>query len=208
MIADTTAALAIDPVNIKALVRRGFAYEAMERYPAALADMETVGRVAPRTREAVQAAGRLRGLVKAWDKIQAQEEEERDSEARPPSLDSWEISATDAHSQHAGGAHGNIGQPPDETMQFNGLHADMASVAHYDYSAVVYLTSSAAATIGSDGFCGGNFVFCDGDADRTVVPREGRLVGFSSGIENGAQRRVSTTFCVTASFVHTRTHTR
>ena len=173
-------------MNIKALMRRGFAYEAMERYPAALADMETVGRLAPHTREAVRAAGRLRGLVKAWDTIQAQEEKERDSEARPPSLDSWETSASDTPDQYA---YGSMGQPHDEAMQFNGLHADMASVAHYDYSAVVYLTSSAAATIGhAGGFNGGNFVFCDGDADRSVVPREGRLIGFSSGLENGAQR--------------------
>ena len=131
MIADTTAALAIDPANVKALLRRGFAYEAMERYPAALADMETVGRLAPRTREAIRAAGRLRGLVKAWDKIKAQEEKERDSEARPPSLDSWETSSSDTSGQHVG-LYKSTGQPRHETMQFNGLHADMASVAHYD----------------------------------------------------------------------------
>jgi hypothetical protein len=71
----------------------------------------------------------------------------------------------------------------------------MASVVHYDYSAVLYLTSSSAAATSADddgknkksrrgrasGFDGGTFVFCDGDADRTIVPREGRLVGFSSG---------------------------
>lgn len=185
VISDATAALTIAPANIKALMRRGFAFEAMERYPDALADMETVGRLAPRTREAVRAAGRLRGLVKAWDKIQAQEEEERDTMARPPSLDSWETSA----SQSPGASHGHEGQLQDGSMQFNGIHADMASVVHYDYSAVVYLTSSATAiaatTDSKGGFSGGSFVFCDGDADRTVVAREGRLVGFSSGLENG-----------------------
>ena len=203
VIADTTAALDIDPVNLKALMRRGFAYEAIERYPAALADMETVGRLAPRTSEAIRAAGRLRGLVKAWDKITAQEEAESGGPiARPPSLDSWEVSADDAGQSE--GAAGGREQEEDVAaataaaaglLQFNGPHADMASVVHYDYSAVLYLTSSSAAATSADddgkneksrrgrpsGFDGGTFVFCDGDADRTIVPREGRLVGFSSG---------------------------
>ena len=63
--------------------------------------------------------------------------------------------------------------------QFNNPHCDMASVVHYDYSCVLYITTG-----GDCDFGGGELVFCDDDAERKVFPRRGRLVGFSSGIEN------------------------
>ena len=173
VVVDTTAALELEPGNVKALMRRGFAYEAIERYAPALADMEAVGRLAPRAVEAIRAAGRLRGLVKKLEEIQAEEEAQAGGVAHPPSLDSWEAVGESSGSAEA--VRGGGGKAEGSTEQFSGPHADMASVLHYDYSAVLYLTSG-----GGAGFEGGELVFCDGDADRKVVPRAGRLVGFSS----------------------------
>ena len=153
VISDSSAALEIEPTNVKALMRRGFAYEAIERYAPALSDMETVGRLAPRATDAIRAAGRLRGLVKAWVKILAEEEVESGGPvAKPPSLDSWEsVNETDRIAQQTAAREKRpeTGGAVDE--QFTGPHSDMASVLHYDYSAVLYLTSSA------DGIQNGEF---------------------------------------------------
>lgn len=58
-------------------------------------------------------------------------------------------------------------------------HADRATVAAYHYSAVLYLSER------GDDFQDGELVFMDSDGhDRCLEPRAGRLVGFSSGLEN------------------------
>ena len=80
-----------------------------------------------------------------WPLRQAQEEAQRDSEARPPSLDSWETTASDESGRPLGREGRRLQPGGGESEQFNGLHCDMASVVHYDYSAVLYLTSSRAA---------------------------------------------------------------
>jgi len=59
-----------------------------------------------------------------------------------------------------------------------GAHVDKANIASYDYSALVYLSS-----VGQD-FGGGELAFNDADVDRVLQPRVGRLVMFSSGLEN------------------------
>ena len=67
-------------------------------------------------------------------------------------------------------------------------HVDKCSILSYDLSAVLYLNTS-----GSGGFDGGAFAFLDPDgADRLVWPRAGRLLAFTSGVENVHQvRRVA-----------------
>lgn len=57
-------------------------------------------------------------------------------------------------------------------------HADKANIASYDWSALLYFSS-----VGAD-FDGGELLFLDEDADRLVRPLAGRLVAFSSGLEN------------------------
>jgi hypothetical protein len=90
-------------------------------------------------------------------------------------------------------------------------HVDKANIASYDYSALLYLNTHNERETGRDGdregyrentreggrrsedgvldtlgttFGGGEFAFVDGDADRVVQPRAGRLVAFTSGLEN------------------------
>ena len=54
-------------------------------------------------------------------------------------------------------------------------HVDKCSILSYDISAVLYLT----------GCGGGSFAFLDSDGvDRHVEPRAGRLLAFTSGVEN------------------------
>jgi tetratricopeptide (TPR) repeat protein len=71
-------------------------------------------------------------------------------------------------------------------QQFNGPHCDMASVVHYEYSAVLYLTGADSSGGDTRRWRGGELVFCDvaDGVERLVVPRAGRLVGFTSGLEN------------------------
>merc|ERR1719282_1161344 len=57
-------------------------------------------------------------------------------------------------------------------------HVDKANIASYDWSALLYFNSA-----GED-FDGGELVFHDADIDRVVQPLAGRLVVFSSGLEN------------------------
>jgi len=57
-------------------------------------------------------------------------------------------------------------------------HVDKANIASYDWSALLYLNS-----VGED-FVGGELAFHDTDEDRIVRPLAGRLVAFSSGLEN------------------------
>eukprot|EP00928_Gymnodinium_smaydae_P066117 TRINITY_DN49175_c0_g1_i1.p1 TRINITY_DN49175_c0_g1~~TRINITY_DN49175_c0_g1_i1.p1 ORF type:complete len:322 (+),score=17.14 TRINITY_DN49175_c0_g1_i1:227-1192(+) len=54
-------------------------------------------------------------------------------------------------------------------------HVDKANIGHYDYSAVLYLS-----TQGVD-FMGGQFAFNDPGRDEIVEPRVGRCVLFTSG---------------------------
>eukprot|EP00927_Polykrikos_kofoidii_P073037 TRINITY_DN69109_c0_g1_i1.p1 TRINITY_DN69109_c0_g1~~TRINITY_DN69109_c0_g1_i1.p1 ORF type:complete len:460 (-),score=78.78 TRINITY_DN69109_c0_g1_i1:99-1478(-) len=57
-------------------------------------------------------------------------------------------------------------------------HIDKANIASYDYSALLYLNS-----VGRD-YGGGELAFHDEDMDRVVEPKGGRLVAFTSGLEN------------------------
>lgn len=57
-------------------------------------------------------------------------------------------------------------------------HVDKANIASYDWSCLLYFSS-----VGRD-HGGGELVFHDPDADRMVHPLAGRLVAFSSGLEN------------------------
>mmetsp|Transcript_70359 Transcript_70359/g.128906 ORF Transcript_70359/g.128906 Transcript_70359/m.128906 type:complete len:429 (+) Transcript_70359:93-1379(+) len=57
-------------------------------------------------------------------------------------------------------------------------HVDKANIASYDYSALLYFTST-----GTE-FGGGELVFHDEDADRLIQPLAGRLIFFTSGLEN------------------------
>lgn len=74
--------------------------------------------------------------------------------------------------------------PIDDAMQLDpshnssNPHVDKANIASYDWSALLYFTS-----VGQE-FEGGELVFNDLDQDRSVRPLAGRLVAFSSGLEN------------------------
>eukprot|EP00404_Azadinium_spinosum_P039554 CAMPEP_0180661108 /NCGR_PEP_ID=MMETSP1037_2-20121125/58642_1 /TAXON_ID=632150 /ORGANISM="Azadinium spinosum, Strain 3D9" /LENGTH=186 /DNA_ID=CAMNT_0022688601 /DNA_START=10 /DNA_END=567 /DNA_ORIENTATION=+ len=57
-------------------------------------------------------------------------------------------------------------------------HVDKANIASYDWSCLLYFNS-----VGGD-FGGGELVFTDEGTDRLVRPLGGRLVAFSSGLEN------------------------
>jgi len=57
-------------------------------------------------------------------------------------------------------------------------HVDKANIASYDYSALLYLNDV------DEAFGGGEFSFNDIDKDRVVRPVGGRLLAFSSGLEN------------------------
>ena len=82
-------------------------------------------------------------------------------------------------------------------------HVDKANIASYDYSALLYLTTWGAPAESAAGgdlesrerggdFEGGELAFADVDADRVVRPLAGRLVAFTSGLENlHAVRRVT-----------------
>jgi predicted 2-oxoglutarate/Fe(II)-dependent dioxygenase YbiX len=66
-------------------------------------------------------------------------------------------------------------------------HVDKANIASYDYSALLYLTTG-----GGVDFLGGDFAFIDPGVDRIVEPVAGRLLTFTSGLENLHQvRRVT-----------------
>ena len=62
-------------------------------------------------------------------------------------------------------------------------HVDKANIASYDYSALLYLNSQ-----GED-FDGGDFAFLDLDDDVIIAPMKGRLLTFTSGLENLHQVR-------------------
>ena len=62
-------------------------------------------------------------------------------------------------------------------------HVDKANIASYDYSALLYLNAQ------GDAFEGGDFAFVDEEDDKTVAPRAGRLLTFTSGLENLHQVR-------------------
>mmetsp|Transcript_40648 Transcript_40648/g.128791 ORF Transcript_40648/g.128791 Transcript_40648/m.128791 type:complete len:414 (-) Transcript_40648:105-1346(-) len=66
----------------------------------------------------------------------------------------------------------------DERHDSFNAHVDKANIASYDWSALLYLNS-----VGEE-FGGGELLFHDSDADRSVRPIGGRVVAFSSGLEN------------------------
>jgi hypothetical protein len=74
-----------------------------------------------------------------------------------------------------------ISNPPEDVWELNrshmywNSHVDKANIASYDWSALLYLRAPTE---------GGSFAFVDADADRLVEPRPGRLLSFSSGLEN------------------------
>ena len=61
---DTTAVLEVEPHNIKALLRRGLALEAMERFRSALQDIRAVLAIDPRVEIANKAQHRIGGAVR------------------------------------------------------------------------------------------------------------------------------------------------
>jgi hypothetical protein len=73
--------------------------------------------------------------------------------------------------------------PNEGTNVYEFSHVDKANRLQYDFSAVLYLSTS-----GVD-FTGGSFAFNDEGEDRLVPPVAGRLVTFSSGAENVHQAR-------------------
>lgn len=75
----------------------------------------------------------------------------------PPIVDEWQV---------------------EESHDSSNPHVDKANIASYDWSCLLYFNS-----VGKD-FGGGELAFNDLDADRIVRPLGGRLVAFSSGLEN------------------------
>lgn len=74
-----------------------------------------------------------------------------------------------------------VADAPDDAWELNrshvywNAHVDKANIPSYDWSALLYLRAPSE---------GGAFAFVDRDADRVVEPRCGRLLSFSSGLEN------------------------
>jgi hypothetical protein len=62
-------------------------------------------------------------------------------------------------------------------------HVDKLQYGSFVYTGLLYLND-----YGRD-FQGGRFAFLDGSANRTVEPRSGRLLAFTSGEENAHQVR-------------------
>ena len=61
---DCTQAIELNPLHIKALVRRAQAYEALEKYKASLADFEKASSLAPDMEVAFKGAVRVRGTLR------------------------------------------------------------------------------------------------------------------------------------------------
>ena len=64
---DCTRCLNIDPKNAKALIRRGLAYEGLEKYKLALVDMKAVLEIEPTSIQASQAISRLTRFVRSME---------------------------------------------------------------------------------------------------------------------------------------------
>jgi len=69
VVKDCTQVLEIQPGNVKALIRRGIAYEALEKYQKGLDDMKLVLQLEPSTQVAMQAAHRLQKAVDQFNKL-------------------------------------------------------------------------------------------------------------------------------------------
>jgi tetratricopeptide (TPR) repeat protein len=65
-IADCTEVLALQPDHFKALIRRGQAYESMEKYQKALDDFVAASRIDPSAKIAYEGAARLRNSMKQF----------------------------------------------------------------------------------------------------------------------------------------------
>lgn len=65
-IADCTEVLAMKPDHFKALIRRGQAYESMEKYQKALDDFVAASRIDPQAKIAYEGVSRLRNSMKAF----------------------------------------------------------------------------------------------------------------------------------------------
>jgi len=63
VIADCTECLTIQPNNLKALIRRGLAYESLEKYKLALEDLQKVQLQDPSVSVAGQAIHRIKSAL-------------------------------------------------------------------------------------------------------------------------------------------------
>jgi len=66
VVKDCTECLAIQPKNIKALIRRGIALEALEKFEKALEDMRAVLAMDPSTQVAQQASNRISNALRSF----------------------------------------------------------------------------------------------------------------------------------------------
>jgi len=64
VVEDTTCVLEIDPTNLKALLRRGLAFEGLERYKSALQDIRAVLTIDPKVEIANKAQHRIGSAVR------------------------------------------------------------------------------------------------------------------------------------------------
>jgi stress-induced-phosphoprotein 1 len=68
VVADSTESLTLSPTNAKSLLRRGLAYESLEKQKLALQDLQQVLALEPNTSVALQAVGRIRTAMARWEK--------------------------------------------------------------------------------------------------------------------------------------------
>ena len=61
---DTTKALNRDPRNVKCLIRRGLAYESLERWQEGLDDMRAALAIDCNAKQALDATGRLNRMLR------------------------------------------------------------------------------------------------------------------------------------------------
>jgi len=73
VVKDCTKVLQLEKDNIKALLRRGLAYEPLEKYNEAMEDMQRVLYLAPQTEAAMNATSRLRRLIRQQNEFKATE---------------------------------------------------------------------------------------------------------------------------------------
>lgn len=65
---DCTEALSLYPTHVKALIRRGQSYEALEKWQEALNDYDKVNVLAPGTKVSIEGSVRVRGAIRRFAK--------------------------------------------------------------------------------------------------------------------------------------------
>jgi len=65
VVSDCSECLNIQPNNVKALIRRGLAYESLEKYKLALEDLQKVLQIDPSVKVAIQAVSRIKTGIKS-----------------------------------------------------------------------------------------------------------------------------------------------